>query len=68
MAQSNFIQSVVKAAQGRPRSTDWYKDKIREFGKPGALDLIRDGKRKKSPFYGRLNMFFYDPKFKKIKY
>ena len=65
MAQSNFIQSVVKAAQGRPRSTDWYKDKIREFGKPGALDLIRDGKRKKSPFYVRLNMFFYDPKFKK---
>ena len=65
MAQSNFIQSVVQAAQGRPRSTDWYKDKIREFGKPGALDLIRDGKRKKSPFYGRLNMFFYDPKLKK---
>ena len=65
MAQSNFIQSVVKAAKGRPRSTDWYKDKIREFGKPGALDLIRDGKRKRSPFYGRLNMFFYDPKFKK---
>jgi len=65
MAQSNFIQSVVRAAKGRPRSTDWYKDKIREFGKPGALDLIRDGKRKRSPFYGRLNMFFYDPKFKK---
>ena len=65
MAQSKFIQSVVQAAQGRPRSTDWYKDKIREFGKPGALDLIRDGKRKKSPFYGKLNMFFYDPKFKK---
>ena len=65
MAQSKFIQSVVQAAQGRPRSTDLYKDKIREFGKPGALDLIRDGKRKKSPFYGRLNMFFYDPKFKK---
>ena len=65
MAQSNFIQSVVQAAQGRPKSTDWYRDKIKEFGKPGALDLIRDGKRKKSPFYGRLNMFFYDPKFKK---
>ena len=65
MAQSKFIQSVVQAAQGRPKSTDWYRDKIKEFGKPGALDLIRDGKRKKSPFYGRLNMFFYDPKFKK---
>ena len=65
MAQSKFIQSVVKAAKGRPRSTQWFRDKIAEFGKPGAMDLIRDGKRNNSPFYGRLNMFFYDPKFKK---
>ena len=65
MAQSKFIQSVVKAAKGRPKSTDWYRDKIKEFGKPGAMDLIRDGKRDNAPFYGRLNMFFYDPKFKK---
>ena len=65
MAQSKFIQSVVKAAKGRPKSTDWYRDKIKEFGKPGAMDLIRDGKRNNNPFYGRLNMFFYDPKFKK---
>ena len=65
MAQSKFIQSVVKAAKGRPRSTQWFRDKIAEFGKPGAMDLIRDGKRDNSPFYGRLNMFFYDPKFKK---
>ena len=65
MAQSKFIQSVVKAAKGRPKSTEWYRDKIKEFGKPGAMDLIRDGKRNNNPFYGRLNMFFYDPKFKK---
>ena len=65
MAQSKFIQSVVKAAKGRPRSTEWYREKIKEFGKPGAMDLIRDGKRDNQPFYGRLNMFFYDPKFKK---
>ena len=65
MAQSKFIQSVVKAAKGRPRSTEWYREKIAEFGKPGAMDLIRDGKRDNNPFYGRLNMFFYDPKFKK---
>jgi len=64
MAQSKFIQSVVKAAKGRPRSTEWYREKIKEFGKPGAMDLIRDGKRDNQPFYGRLNMFFYDPKFK----
>ena len=65
MAQSKFIQSVVKAAKGRPKSTDWYRDKIKEFGKPGAMDLIRDGKRDNNPFFGRLNMFFYDPKYKK---
>ena len=64
MAQSKFIQSVVKAAKGRPKSTQWYRDKIAEFGKPGAMDLIRDGKRNNSPFFGRLNMFFYDPKLK----
>ena len=65
MAKSKFIQSVIDAAKGRPRSTQWFRDKIKEFGQPGALDLIRDGKRKNSPFFGRLNMFFYDPKFKK---
>ena len=65
MAQSKFIQSVIDAAKGRPKSTQWYRDKIKEFGQPGAMDLIRDGKRSNKPFYGRLNMFFYDPKFKK---
>jgi len=64
MAQSKFIQSVVKAAKGRPKSTQWYRDKIKEFGTPGAMDLIRDGKRNNKPFFGRLNMFFYDPKLK----
>jgi hypothetical protein len=65
MAQSKFVQTVVDAAGGRPKSTQWYKDKIKEFGKPGAMDLIRDGKRSNKPFYGRMNMFFYDPKYKK---
>ena len=65
MAVSQFIQSVKDEARGRPRSTAWYKDKIKEFGMPGAQQLIRDGKRNNKPFYGKLNMFFYDPKFKK---
>ena len=65
MAVSKYIQSVKDASKGRPKSTEWYKDKIKEFGKPGAQDLIRDGKRSSIPFYGRLNMFFYDPKWKK---
>ena len=66
MAQSKYIQSVLDAARGRPKSTQWYREKIKEFGTPGAMDLIRDGKRNTRPFFGRLNMFIYDPKFKKI--
>ena len=62
MAVSPFIQSVKDEAKGRPRSTDWYKDKIKEFGKPSAMDLIRDGKRANIPYVGKLNMFFYSPK------
>ena len=62
MAVSQFIQSVKDEAKGRPRSTDWYKNKIKEFGKPGAQDLIRDGKRAHKPHVGKLNMFFYSPK------
>ena len=65
MARSNYIQSVIDAAAGRPYSTDWYKEKIREFGTPSSLDLIRDGKRASRPFFGRLNMFVYGPKHKK---
>ena len=65
MAQSKYIQSVLDDAKGRPKSTQWYKDKIKEFGQPQAMDLIRDGKRNNKPFYGKLNMFFYNPKFKK---
>ena len=69
MAISNFIKSVQKAAKGRPKSTDWYRDKIAEFGKPTTSQLIRDGRQKTSPFYGRLNMFIYAPKFgKKLPY
>ena len=65
MAQSKYIQSVLDDAKGRPKSTQWYKDKIKEFGQPSAQNLIRDGKRNNRPFYGKLNMFFYNPKFKK---
>jgi hypothetical protein len=65
MAQSKYIQSVLDDAKGRPKSTQWYKDKIKEFGQPSAQELIRDGKRNNKPFYGKLNMFFYNPKFKK---
>ena len=61
---SKYMQSVIDAAKGRPKSTEWFRDKIREFGKPTGMNLIRDGKKAARPFYGNLNMFFYDPKLK----
>ena len=65
MAQSKYIQSVLKAAGGRPKSTQWFREKIKEFGTPKSADLIRDGKRTVTPTFGLLNMFIYDPKGKK---
>ena len=53
---SKYIQSVIDATKGRPKSTEWFRDKIKEFGQPGAMDLIRDGKQKNTPFFGRLNI------------
>ena len=64
MARSKYIQSVLKAAGGRPKSTQWFRDKIKEFGTPKSADLIRDGKRTSTPTFGLLNMFIYDPKLK----
>ena len=65
MAISKYMQAVKDEAKGRPKSTAWYREKIKEFGTPSSLDLIRDGKRNNKPFYGKLSMFMYDPKFKK---
>ena len=65
MAVSKFIQAVKDETRGRPRSTQWYRNKISQFGQPRPQQLIRDGKRADRPFLGKLNMFFYDPKFKK---
>ena len=64
MAQSKYIQSLKKEVGGRNLSTEWYRRKIVEFGKPNRTKLIQDGKRRASPFFGKLNMFFYDPKLK----
>ena len=64
MAVSNFIQSVLDAAKGEQKSIGWYRGKIRDFGNPGVMDLIRDGQRAGGPNFGTLNMFVYSPKYK----
>ena len=69
MAVSKYIKAVQAAAKGRPKSTEWYREKIKEFGTPTSLDLIRDGKRSTKPHFGRLNMFIYSPRdAKKLPY
>ena len=66
MAASNYIQQVMKTAGGRPKSVQWFRNKIKELGDPTPSQLIRDGQvRSGRPFIGLLNMFFYDPKMKK---
>ena len=37
---SKYIQAVMKAAKGRPKSTDWFREKIREFGTPKSLTTL----------------------------
>ena len=65
MARSKYIDSVLKAAGNKPQSVAWFRSKIKEFGQPKSMDLIRDGKRTSTPNFGLLNMFVYDPKGKK---
>ena len=64
MAQSKYIQSLKRAVGGRELSMEWYRKKIVEFGKPTSAQLVREGRRKATPFIGKLNMFVYDPKLK----
>ena len=61
---TEFIQKVVEATGGKDRSISWFQNKIREFGSPTSAQLIREGKRRSTPFFGNLNMFFYSPKYK----
>ena len=40
MAQSKYIQSVLDAAGGQTKiNSEWYREKIKEFGTPGAHQI-----------------------------
>ena len=48
-------------------SWQWYEEKIKEFTSPSRQTLIREGDmrtKNQGPFYGEMNMFMYDAKFK----
>ena len=61
---TEFIQRVLDETRGQERSVSWFRKKIKEFVAPTSIELVREGKRGVRPFAGRLNMFFYSPKYK----
>jgi hypothetical protein len=42
----------------------WFRNRIKEFGTPSRNQLMREGKITATPNFGRMNLFFYDPKYK----
>ena len=62
------ILEPLKDKQGGIRkSVDWYKRNIADLGnRATAAALMRSGKLNGIPSKGRLNFFFYDPKYKQV--
>ena len=61
------ILDPIKTSQGGiQKSVDWYKKNLVSLGDSiTASKLMRSGKLNGIPSRGRLNFFFYDPKYKK---
>ena len=62
------ILDPLKDKQGGVRkSVDWYRRNIADLGnRATAAALMRSGKLNGIPSKGRLNFFFYDPKYKQV--
>ena len=62
------ILDPLKDKQGGIRkSVDWYRRNVADLGnRATAAALMRSGKLNGIPSKGRLNFFFYDPKYKQV--
>ena len=62
------ILEPLKDKQGGIRkSVDWYRRNIADLGnRATAAALMRSGKLNGIPSKGRLNFFFYDPKYRQV--
>ena len=60
MAKTVF-DKILDTVTG-PKSYNWYKNEVSKITTPGARALINIG----IPSKGRLNFFFYDPKYKQV--
>jgi len=61
------VFDTIKLNKGNTdRSNSWYRSQVQRIaGNATATKLMRDGKLNGRPSVGRLNLFGYDPKFKK---
>ena len=62
------ILDPIKQRQGGIRkSVDWYRKNVADLSnRVTAAALMRSGKLNALPSKGRLNFFFYDPKYKQV--
>mgnify|MGYP001455355127 CR=1 FL=1 len=62
----SILDPLVDRAAGIRKGTRWYQQAVASIAdKISARRLMNQGKLNGRPSIGRLNMFFYDPKFKK---
>ena len=62
----NILDPLVDKAGGIRKTASWYRNAVASIAdRVSARRLMRSGKLNGRPSIGRLNMFFYDPKYKK---
>ena len=62
----SLLDPIVKDQGGSIKSGAWYRKAVQSIANTSsARALMRSGKLNSRPSQGRLNLFFYDPKFKK---
>lgn len=63
---ASILDTLKSKEGGTIKSANWYKNAVASIAdKISAGKLMRDGKLTGRPNIGLLNLFFYDPKFKK---
>ena len=64
---ANIFEPIVDRQKGVLKSAQWYRNAVQGIAnKATATGLMRSGKLNQRPSAGRLNMYFYDPKTKKL--